>query len=163
MKDILEKVSSYKIFNYLLPGVIFAVIISNITPYQLIQDNLIIGAFVYYFIGLIISRIGSLIIEPILKKISFIEFTDHKDYVYASKKDLNIEIFSEINNMYRSFASMLLLIILVKIYIFYIDKYLFFQGTNQYIWLILLFILFLISYKKQTKHITKRIILHKDI
>lgn len=163
MKDILEKVSSYKIFNYLLPGVIFAVIMSNITPYKLIQDNLIVGAFTYYFIGLIISRIGSLAIEPILKKISFVKFTDHKDYVNASKKDLNIEIFSEINNMYRSFASMFLLIILIKIYIFYQSKYLFLQGTNQYIWLILLFILFLISYKKQTKHITKRIILHNNI
>ena len=67
MKELLDKLSSYNIFNYLLPGILFSVLASKTTELNLIQIDIILGVFVYYFIGLIISRIGSLIIEPILK------------------------------------------------------------------------------------------------
>ena len=63
MKEIIDKLSSYNIFNYLLPGVLFVAIAKNFTEYNLILDNDFIGAFFYYFIGMVISRFGSLIIE----------------------------------------------------------------------------------------------------
>lgn len=58
MKEILEKVSSYNLFNYLLPGTVFVFVLSKISGYNFIQKDLLIGAFLYYFIGLVISRIG---------------------------------------------------------------------------------------------------------
>lgn len=67
MKEILDKLTSYNLFNYLLPGVVFAVLASKVTRFTLIQQDLVAGAFLYYFIGLVISRFGSLILEPILK------------------------------------------------------------------------------------------------
>jgi len=60
--------------------VLFVVITEVITSYSFLQEDIIIGLFVYYFIGLIISRIGSLIIEPFLKWISFIKFISYKDF-----------------------------------------------------------------------------------
>ena len=84
MKDILEKISSYNLFNYLLPGVLFVVILEKFTTYSFVQENLIVGAFVYYFAGLVISRFGSLIVEPLLRKISFLKFADYEDFVSAS-------------------------------------------------------------------------------
>ena len=72
MKEILDKLSSYNLFNYLLPGVIFVVIANKVTHYDFIQDDIVIGAFLYYFIGMVISRFGSLAIEPILKYLSFL-------------------------------------------------------------------------------------------
>ena len=68
MKDLLEKISSYHFFNYLLPGILFAVVAQYTTVYDFLQKDIIIGAFVYYFIGLVISRVGSLLLEPILKR-----------------------------------------------------------------------------------------------
>lgn len=68
MKDLLDKISSYNLFNYLFPGILFAVISKEFTSYSLLQDNLIVGAFIYYFIGLVVSRFGSLVIEPASKK-----------------------------------------------------------------------------------------------
>jgi hypothetical protein len=65
MKEILDKLSSYNLFNYLLPGIIFVVLASEITRYSFIHDDIVIGAFLYYFIGLVISRFGSLAIEPL--------------------------------------------------------------------------------------------------
>mgnify|MGYP003490907514 CR=1 FL=1 len=65
MEKLLEKLTSYNLFNYLFPGIIFSVLLEKTTSYSIIQDDIIIEAFLAYFIGLLISRISSLIIEPI--------------------------------------------------------------------------------------------------
>ena len=74
MKEFLEKISSYNIFNNLLPGILFVVIAKETTSFSFIRENIFEGAFLYYFIGLFISRVGSLWIEPFLKKIKVVKF-----------------------------------------------------------------------------------------
>lgn len=110
MKELLDKLSSYNIFNYLLPGILFSVIASNTTELDLIQKDLFVGVFVYYFVGLVISRFGSLLVEPLLKKTNFLKFADYKEFIRASEKDKKIEVLSEANNMYRTFISTFLLL-----------------------------------------------------
>ena len=157
MKDLLEKLSSYNLFNYLFPGIVFAVILKEITSYSLLQENLIIGFFVYYFIGLVISRFGSLVIEPFLRKLSFLKFADYKDFVSASKKDEKIELFSEVNNMYRTLCSMFILLILLKFYEWIEIQLPTLKDWSNCLLITLLLFMFLFSYRKQTQYITKRI------
>ncbi len=157
MKDLLEKLSSYNIFNYLFPGVVFVIILSEITQYNLVQENFITGAFLYYFIGLVISRIGSLLIEPALKKISFLKFAEYKRFVKASKIDSKIELLSESNNMYRTICSVLFLELLFLAYEKISLKFNIPINFGSTAGLILLLILFLFSYRKQTEYIRKRI------
>ena len=66
MKELLDKISSYNLFNYLLPGILFVCISKQFTDYDFIQDNDFIGAFLYYFIGMVISRFGSLCLSPLI-------------------------------------------------------------------------------------------------
>jgi signal transduction histidine kinase len=157
MKEIVEKVSSYNLFNNLLPGVLFVYVVSNNTSFNLLIDNVLIAAFLYYFVGLVISRLGSLVIEPLLKKAKFIRFAGYKDFLSASEKDNKIELLSEVNNMFRTFVSLFVLILLATIY----DKvavYLCIPIENTIITLIIaLFVLFLFSYRKQTTFIRKRV------
>lgn len=157
MKELLDKISSYNLFNYLFPGILFAVLSKEITTYSFLQENLIIGVFVYYFIGLVVSRIGSLIIEPILRKLAFLKFSDYQDFISASQKDSKIELLSEINNMYRTLSSLFILLILLKAYEMIESKLPILKGWNSYILLALLLFMFLFSYRKQTNYITKRI------
>lgn len=157
MKEILDKISSYNLFNYLLPGILFVIIADKFTSYSFIENNLIIAGFVYYFIGLVVSRFGSLIIEPALKKISFLKFADYKEFISASKKDPKIDVLSESNNMYRTFISMLILLVLLKLYELIELKFQMLKNWNPYILIGLLLIIFLYSYRKQTEYITKRI------
>jgi len=157
MKELLDKIASYNLFNYLLPGVLFVVLANWITNYSFPQDNLILGAFVCYFIGLVISRIGSLLIEPFLKKISFLKFADYSDFISASKKDSKIEILSEVNNMYRTLCSMLLVLSFLKLFEILTIKVPFLLSFSPYLLIILLIVLFLYSYRKQTSYIKKRI------
>lgn len=157
MKELIDKLSSYNIFNYLIPGILFAAIAKEFTLYNLIQENLIIGVFVYYFIGLVISRFGSLIIGPLLKKISFIKFSDYSDFISASKKDPKIDLFSEVNNMYRTLSSMFMLIFLLMLYGPVESIFPVFRRYKSYVLVISLLIMFLFSYRKQTNFINNRI------
>lgn len=157
MKDVLDKLTSYNIFNYLLPGVVFIILSNILTNYSLWQTRLVFNAFAAYFIGLVISRFGSLIVEPILKRVSFLTFYDYSDFVSACKKDTKIEVLSEVNNMYRTFSSLLILILLLKIYELIELNYPILKNISSYMLIILMLIMFLYSYKKQTRYIAKRI------
>jgi len=157
MKELLDKLSSYNIFNYLLPGVLFSVLVSKMTKLELIQKDLAVGVFVYYFVGLIVSRFGSLIIEPVLKKFNFLKYADYNDFISVSEKDKKIEILSESNNMYRTFIATFILIVLVKFYYILVAKWPFLIDWNDWILVILIMGIFLFSYRKQTNYITKRI------
>jgi hypothetical protein len=162
MKELLEKISSYNLFNYLLPGTVFTYILSKISEYNFIQKDLLIGAFLYYFIGLIISRIGSILIEPLLIKWKFLNFAEYSDFVIYSKDDAKIDILSETNNMYRTILAMIFSLVLVKGFDWLITKVKMNDTWQLIIVLTLLLALFLFSYRKQTNYITKRITAHKE-
>ncbi len=157
MKDLLNKISSYNLFNYFLPGIVFVCICKQFTDYNFIQDNNLIGAFLYYFIGMAISRFGSLFIEPILKKISFLKFADYKSFVSASQKDEEIELFSEVNNTYRTFISLFVILLLLKLYNHFQSLWNIPQNVTTITLVIFMLLIFLFSYHKQTSYIKKRI------
>jgi hypothetical protein len=157
MKELIDKISSYNLFNYLLPGILFVCISKEFTDYNFIQDNEFIGGFLYYFIGMVISRFGSLFIEPTLKKISFLKFADYKNFVSASKKDEKIELFSEVNNTYRTITAMFVILLLIKLYNHFQVRWDIPQNETTLILVVLILLMFLFSYRKQTNYITKRI------
>lgn len=157
MKDLLDKISSYNLFNYLLPGVVFVCAAKYFTDYDFIQDKELLGAFLYYFIGMVISRFGSIIIEPLLKHIKFVEFADYNDFVKASKIDSKVELFSEVNNTYRTIVAMTVLLVVLKLYNCVQITYGISNGITYTLLISLLFLMFLFSYKKQTNYITKRV------
>ena len=106
---------------------------------------------------MIISRIGSLIIAPILKKMKITKFENYKDFVKASKKDEKIDLLSEVNNMYRTIIALIVTIGFLKFYNWLESKLIWLSNWNITIGLVFLLVLFVLSYKKQTKFITKRI------
>lgn len=161
MKELISKLSSYNLFNYLLPGIIFVILSSAFTRYSFIQQDIAIGLFLYYFIGMIISRFGSLVIEPLLRRSSFIKFGAYKDFVEASRKDEKIELFSEVNNTYRTFCSLFILLLLLKLYENIESKLAGLGDWNAAILVILLLIMFIFSYRKQSGYIQKRIAANK--
>lgn len=162
MDKILEKLSSYNIFNYLFPGAVFCVIADRYFTIPLLQDSIIEGLFLYYFVGLVISRFGSIAIEPLLMRLRIIQYSDYSDFVKASKADPKIEILSESNNMYRSLLSAVALLCLIivtnKLVIDHPD----FGDCVKYALLPALIVLFGFSYKKQTDYISKRVSANKD-
>ncbi len=156
MKEIFSKISSYNLFNYLFPGVIFSVFIAQITSYKITFNNVIIDFIIFYFIGLVISRIGSLIIEPLLIKIKYLKFASYDKFIQKSLIDEKIEILSEQNNMYRNLCTSFILIFLLKLYEI-VETYFQFKEYTIFIIVTTLLIIFIFSYRKQTKYIRERI------
>lgn len=173
-KSIVEKISSYNIFNNLLPGIVFCYLVESTTRISFVNDLRIWEMFfVYYFIGMIISRIGSLILEKILKNIKvknketkakekFIVFASYDKYSEAAENKPFITQLSENNNAYRTIATVFALAGLVKIYDCLVyDIIIKLNAKFNSIIIILgfigLMILFIMSYKKQTEYICKQV------
>lgn len=157
MKDIVEKLTSYNLFNYLLPGTVFSVLADRFTVYSFIQENLFVAFFAYYFTGMVISRIGSLTLEPLLRKTGFVKFAPYEDFVLCSAEDKKLEVLSEANNTYRTLATVFLSLGVLKIAEFALGHPNVPEWAEPLSLCSLLLILFLFSYRKQTAYITKRI------
>ncbi len=157
IEDIIEKVGKYNILNYLLPGVVYVYLLSELCNINLIQENLLIGGFLYYFIGMLISRVGSLIIAPIYKLIKVVTYKEYKEFIVASEKDPKLNTLSTENNMYRTFTALFLLGIISKFYCESLTKYPWIQNNIEWIILIGLFLIFTLAYRKQTGFISERI------
>lgn len=157
MNDLISKLSSYHLFNYLVPGVVFGVLVHPIFPFSLGSHDVITGAFLAYFTGLVVSRFGSLVIEPILGHVKFMEFWNYEEYSLYSKTDEHISVLYEVSNMYRTFASLFTLLALLKLYAQVEVRWPHLKNWDATILIILLLIVFLFSYKKQTRYMIRRI------
>lgn len=62
MEKIIEKIEIYHFINYLLPGTIFVAIFNKIFENNFFDSNIVIAVIEYYFIGLILSRISSVLL-----------------------------------------------------------------------------------------------------
>ena len=160
MEDLLKKISDYQLFNFLFGGTVLAFLITKTTSVNLLNDNIVVAIFVYYFIGLVVSRIGSLVVEPVFKKMGIVKHAPYKQYLQAAEKDSKIDILSQENNIYRTLVGMFLVYGLA--YVFY---WLWPETLGQK-WLPLAIagigvVLFSLSYRKQTKYITARVDRHK--
>jgi hypothetical protein len=154
MKELLDKLSSYNLFNYLLPGTVFVAAARRISAHTFKDENVVVELFLYYFIGMVISRFGSLTIEPALKNVKFIKFAPYKDFIRASAKDAKIEVLSEQNNTYRTLCAVFLSLGLLKLYdVAVVWK----PRTSRTAVIVGLFVLFVFAYRKQTDYVRKRV------
>lgn len=157
MEKLIEKISSYHLLNYLIPGIIFIVISDNFIGINLYSNNLLESLFEAYFIGIVISRFGSIVVSNILYKFTKEKGETYTNYIKACNKDDKLEILMQDKNMYRSLCSMLILLLITKLIYLIINK---FQINNNIVFIIgtiLLIILFSISFLKQNKMISDRI------
>lgn len=157
MDKFIEKLGEYKIFNYLLPGIIFTYLLKYYVGIDIFQSNVIEMAFIFYFIGSVISRFGSVVIEEILKKIKYIKHSNYNDYINAVKKDDFIKKLLISNNTYRTLCAGFLLILIIKGVKELVNYFNLQTGIIYTIVIIFGFILYLLSFKKQTGIIVKRV------
>ena len=153
----LEKISSYNLLNNLSPGAVFCFLAYKLCGVTLIANSIIESLFVYYFVGMVISRVGSIFIEPVLEKVKFVKKSEYSDYINSSMKDPKIDILSETNNTYRTIVSLCIVVALTKIAVYLFHHFNWFANNYKWILIILLFVIFILSYRKQTKYIRNRV------
>lgn len=157
LEKLLERISVYELLNNLLPGALLYTLICNHTRYQFKVDNVVLEIFIFYFIGLVAGRFGSLVIEPLYKKLGIINTADYKDFIAASKIDSKIETLSSKSNMYRTFIAVFILYAIWGIVDWIVVNFSIPRPYLIIIGVFLLILLFSVSYRKQTKYVFNRI------
>ena len=157
MEKIFERISSYNILNFILPGVVYSFLCKNVLSISVPRSGIFESVFLYYAAGLVISRVGSVIIEPMLVKMKIIKRAEYTDYVKADNKNNKLEILVEMNNTFRTFISMILVFGITAL----INEFLYFHPSFNYlviaVTLVAVFIVFVLSYRKQTSYIRDRV------
>ena len=158
MDKIIEKLDSYQILVNLLPGTFFCVALRMLFGMELPNENFVIDLVIYYFTGLFIGRISSIIIEPILERLKFIELAPHKDFIAAETIDTKIAVILAVSNFYRSLLTAILILPCVKVLKVLTEQFVWFSIHGFIFLLIFLFIVMLFSYQKQNNYVRSRVI-----
>lgn len=161
MSEALNKISAYEFFNVLFPGVLLWFYTINLFDVKIVPtDNIVSQSLsllcTTYLVGLVVSKIGSLVLEPIAKKMKIVKW--HKDYYLAEKEDEKIKILLRDMNMYRSIMSLSFIALILTL-----CKYFLCGGIEcnellvRMTSIVFIFVLFIVSYRKQSILITNRI------
>ncbi len=153
MEKLIEKIEIYHFINYILPGTIFVAIFNKICINEFIDSNVVIAVVEYYFIGLILSRIGSIILQPIFQKIKLIKYADYNKYIQASEEDNKLEILQREANQYRTYVATFIILFIIQSYTCIVNK----KFSIILIFFVGLIALFILAYKKQIKFIVNRV------
>lgn len=155
---IFNKISSYNILNYLIPGTVLCLLLEYLLGWSFFKfGNWYEAGVVFYFVGMVNSRIGSLVIEPILKKIWGNEFCAYRDYVIAEKNDSMIAKLNMENNVFRSFISVSFVLLLAMGWDALVDAYPQVKSYGVILVVIVVLVLFVHAYLKQVRYISKRV------
>lgn len=156
MIDIIKKLDSYQIMTNFLPGAFFGMILRYFFELPIPMENIVEEILVYYFIGFVINRIGSLIVKPILMTIKFIKETPYANYLKAVKADVKLDILSETNNYFRSVLTCFLLLPIVRLMQVLIENVRWIEKSWKGGAIVFLIVLFMFAYRKQTNIVKER-------
>lgn len=157
LKLALDKISQYNFLTNIVPGTLLCILLKHFVGYDFIPDNNYHAAIVFYFAGMVNSRISSLVVEPFLKKIKWIVFVSYKKYLFAEAKDEKISVLNQENNVYRSYLAVMLVTALMYVYKHWLIAIPYVAQNEKIILLIGLICLFLFAYRKQTSFVRKRV------
>lgn len=158
IKFLVERLDRYNFITNMLPGAILCMVLEHFVGYKLLpSDEWILSVIVIYFVGIVNSRFGSLVVEPVLRFRDFIKFAPYKDYVKAEKLDHKIAILNADNNAFRSYASVFLLSLLAHIFKTVSCYCPFFKENESLMLIFSLLVLFVLAYRKQTEYIRQRV------
>lgn len=162
IKAILEKISSYNILTNIIPGAVLCVVLRFLVGYDVFtgQNWFVLGV-IFYIIGVINNRFGSLVIGPFLKWIHFVNPCPYKDYIKAENTDAKVAVLNTENNVFRSYVAVFTLSLITLFYKTVLSRWGFLSDNINVVILLLLVILFAFSYRKQTGVISQRVKIDK--
>lgn len=157
MEKILDKIDSYNIFTNIIPGCVITKLLTLFDLFAVQVEGVVANLVLYYFFGVVASRIGSLIVEESLLALHMVSYAPRGEYLKAAQNDPDIKKFLEANNMYRTFAGVFIILVIIKAYQMGANVVNLPPTVTEWIAVITLLLLFVLSFIKQTKSIAKRV------
>ena len=160
ISKLIDKISTYLLLNNVIPGVVYIVLIERLTSFKLQMSNIWINLVLYFYIGLVIGRVGSFVIEPFLKHIKKLKFVTYLEYIKAEQSDNLVRELSMISNMYRTYSALgfCVLITIAMDYVWmFVKKYTWSKPILEVVICIILIFLFTSSFIKQNGYVSDRV------
>lgn len=91
MSELLSKISSYNLYNYLLVGFVYNMLLCHYTQLGYVDESILKTLIVCYVMGLFIAKLASLFLEPLLIRLhwnnkKFLKWRNKNEYLEASLK-----------------------------------------------------------------------------
>lgn len=157
LKLVIDKLSQYNFLTNILPGSVLCIILKYLVGYDLIPDDYYQAGIVFYFVGMVNSRLGSLVVEPLLKAILWVKYAPYSDFLQAEKEDSKITLLSQENNVFRSYITVMFISAIVYIYKNYSLDWRCLMRDEPLVLIISLLVIFLFAFRKQTSFVRKRV------
>lgn len=158
MEQLIEKLSRYHLLNNLIPGVLFLYLLDMTGIYCIDMGNVMKVVFLGYIAGMVISRVGSVIVEPFFQVCKIVKYAPYQDYIKAEIIDKKIPALLVDNNVYRTLTAMFLLLLILFVgHLIPVVNVFMHTDWATIILLTLLLSLYVLSYRKQTAYVRKRV------
>ncbi len=157
MNDLLDKLSNYDILNHVIPGSIYLIGLDYLNGTDFMGMDIAYFILLSFAFGIIIGRIGSLVLQKLLYKFTKEAGEPYEEYIKASRKDKKIVLLESTKKEYRNIMSMFITLLLSSLLLKLIKIINIRINLAIYIFIILLVILFGASTLKTNSFIIKRI------
>ncbi|MFZ0774765.1 MAG: hypothetical protein WCA49_13280 [Candidatus Sulfotelmatobacter sp.] len=152
-----EKLSEYNLFNYLVPGSVFMIALRYVAGAIPFENSVVLFLLTAYFVGMALSRIGSLVIEPVLLWTRLLVLCDFGEFVRAEKNDPKIRTLLQETNAYRTMAAVFAALLLTKGALALRPRFAYFDQIAGWTCPVVLLLLFAFSHRKMCAYIAKRV------
>lgn len=158
IKILIDKLSQYNLVTNILPGTVLCLMLKHIVGYNLfVMNEWYQMGIIFYFVGMVNNRFGSLVIEWTVKKTKIVEFSKYKEFVVAEKKDSKITTLSMENNVFRSYISVCTISLITSLFKLIADNVNWVDEWKMHFLLAALLLLFTLSFRKQTSYVRERV------
>ena len=155
--NLVDKISSYNIVTNLIPGVVELESLRATDLPLVSSKDLPTWLVLAYILGLLSSRVGSLIAGPAIRKFLRPKQNSYKDFIDACRIDQKIEILQETNNGYRTFIGCCICYFLITALFYAMEMLGLDNRTKVAIGVAVAMALFTFSYIKQLRFISDRV------
>ena len=161
MKEFADVISSYRIVNNLIPGGALCVFSYYFIDNRVLFNNVFFNICLFYIVGIVIGRIGSVIVEKVCKDVGFIDRAKYEDFVEAEKSDTSLKTISEISDLYRNMISLCILLEIGCAISLCFNKQSLCLVETALLISVIVGALMLFAYKKQINYVRRRV--YKDL
>ncbi|WP_066777200.1 hypothetical protein [Sphingomonas sp. CCH5-D11] len=163
MNEVVSKFSSYNIFNYLVPGTVLCLFLHGQQLIYLDRIDIVAKLVVFYVVGMAVSRVGSLILDPLMKRAGLIQRSSYNDYVRATSEDNMVSVLLETSNTYRTMTGACGIGLIAYLLSAVLPEAWLRHGAAGAILIAAATALFAFAYIKQNRSITRRVSANKAI
>lgn len=154
IKLIIDRVSSYQFFNFVYPGLLLSGVFDIYDVVDVFSLNIWYVLLISYSLGMLASRIGSIVIENIFVCCKWMERFDYDEFNKAEKSNSKVSLHLEISNMFRTISATSLLILIARVANCIYD-FGFSMPWGIVLIVLAIFILFCFSFTKQYEYLKK--------